>query len=155
MTILATGYEIRPLQDQELTGCYSLGDSFFEEGSLPGSIDRVVCLENWQKVISNGMGVILGGFDGDELCGIISGLIYPDFNDGILIASEMFWYVRPDKRSTGVGMELFRNFESWGKDNGAKRILMVHLKDLMDERLKRLYLSMGYRELETHYVKEV
>lgn len=85
--------------------------------------------------------------------GMLGFLQYPDINDGETVITETFWYVLPQHR--GDGLKLLRKFEDVAKERGAKRVIMGHLKALMPEALSHLYTRLGYKELETTYIKDV
>ena len=80
-------------------------------------------------------------------------MLYPDLYSGDLIATEFFWFVRAEVR--GQGLKLYYAFEAWARARHCAQIRMVHLLDLMPERLAKVYRRLGYEPAETHYVKEL
>jgi GNAT superfamily N-acetyltransferase len=132
----------------------ALGVSFFAEGKLPGALDTAVAERNWRMLIESGAGAIFAirGADG-RVVGALGALIYPDLNDGALVATEAFWYVLPEHR--GSGLRLLQTFETWAQARGARRLIMVHLSGLMPDKLETFYQRRGYRAIEKHYLKEV
>jgi GNAT superfamily N-acetyltransferase len=132
----------------------ALGALFFAEAGLPGRLDASVAEQSWRSLLGGGFGAIWAIEDsGGSYIGGLGALIYPDMNDGRLVATEAFWYVRPECR--GGGLRLLQVFEDWAKARGVSRLMMVHLQNLMPESLSRLYVRRGYRPLETHYMKEL
>lgn len=145
--------DIRPLRIDDLPAAAALGRFFYEEGALPGVLVPEVFIATWTHMLSSGNGVIFGKFAGDELVGFLGGVIYNDPNDGELVASEFFWFIRKEYR--GGGIALLDAFEEWAKGMGAKRIVMVHLTNLMPESLGAFYRRRGYSPIEVHYMMEV
>lgn len=144
---------IRLLEINELPLAYELGLEFYKEGKLPGALKKEVFISTWTRLISTKMGVIFGLFD-DKFIGMIGGFVFPDPNDGALVATEMFWYV--DKQYRGIGgIKLLKKFEKWAVSVKAKRLIMVHLADLMSDKLKRFYNKQGFSSTEVHYIKEL
>lgn len=146
---------IRELTFAELTLCLRIAPLFFIEGLLPGKFNEDVFIQTWEKLYSINIGKIHGAFNGDNLCGAIGGIIFPDPNTGEIIATEMFWYVAADFRKGTQGLRLLNCFENWAIKEGAKRIIMVHLNNLQSDRLSVFYKRKGYSPIETHYIKEV
>lgn len=146
---------IKRLKSGQLGAIASMGRQFYAEGSLPGGFVTSVFLNTWQQFLSNGMGAVFALLKDGAAVGAIGGALYPDPNDGALVATEFFWFVDAENRGTRGGIGLFGAFESWAKGCGAKRITMVHLTGLMPEKLTRFYERNGFREVETHFVKEV
>jgi len=108
----------------------------------------------WTGLIESGAGVIFfcAGEDGDWT-GMIGGMAYPDIYSGVMTASEMMWFVREGHR--GQGVKLYRAFESWAREHGCKLIRMVHLLDVMPEKVARFYKSVGFAPIEMHYQKDL
>lgn len=146
-------YIVGQASESDIESIAMIGKSFYGEGSLPGRFNADVFANSWHSFIDSGSGVIFHLSLYGEIVGAIGGLIYPDPNDGDLVASEFFWYV--EKGHRGHGLELLYKFEDWAKSSGAKRIIMVHLSSLMPEAIKKIYQRNGYSELETSYIKSL
>lgn len=89
----------------------------------------------------------------NAIIGVIAGFVasYPLNEEKVF--QEAIWYVRKGYRTHGV--KLLRALESWCWRRGIKKVVMVHMANSMPEKLKRFYESLGYRPLETHYIKEI
>lgn len=129
----------------------ALGASFYEEGKLPGRFDAAYWQRSWTELLQNGVGVIFGLWHDEMIVGALGGVLFPDPNTGEPVATEFFWYVRPEAR--GAGLKLLPEFERWAVEAGAARVHMVHLLKLAPEKLGRLYQRRGYTPTETLYVK--
>lgn len=81
--------------------------------------------------------------------GMIGMVIYPNPISGERTAGEVFWWVAPDARGSGV--ELLARAEAWAKAHGARKIQMV----APNARVARLYERRGYRYLETVLQREI
>lgn len=127
---------------------HSVSGFMTESKHSPFNIDKSI--ESWKQFIASGAGTMLiyGDFQG-----ALGGFYYPDPHRNCLVASEFFWYVKPESR--GGGTRLLDAFEEWAKNKGCDRIIMTHLSDSMPQSLKRFYERRGYEELETNYIKEV
>lgn len=139
--------------EQELNEVVRLGEQFHREAKLPGEFSFDAAKATWDKFLAAGFGVIFTLREGDEVIGALGGILFPDPNSGELWATELFWYVKPEFR--GSGLKLLAEFEAWAKHRGAKRITMVHLINSMPEKLHRIYTMRGYSPVEVHYIKEL
>jgi GNAT superfamily N-acetyltransferase len=95
------------------------------------------------------MGVILGAWDGDSLCGVLGLALAPSLSDGTLYAQECFWFMDPPRR--GAGGKLLKAGEEWAWRYGAEYLMMVGLstsKATVGTFLRR----RGYQAMETRYV---
>jgi GNAT superfamily N-acetyltransferase len=138
----------------ELGECVPLIEAFFDAASPPGTFRPAVFLATWDQLFAAGIGVIFGLRNEErKLQGIFGAMKYPDPNTGEMVANEMFWWVQPEAR--GQGRSLLEAYEAWAGEQGARYLTMVHLSNSMPERLRKLYERRGYRESETHYIKEI
>lgn len=144
---------VRELTVEEIKLAPPLGQEFYATGAIPGKLIPEVFTLSWTRFYAADFGRIFGLFNGDELVGVLGGILYPDSNDGVLVATEMFWFVASKHRGTVGSLRLFDAYEKWAKERGAGRIAMIHLQALAPETLEKLYLRKGYRKLESHYVK--
>jgi len=141
---------IRKATIEDLPKMINLAEEFYASSEFLDRFDLNVFVSNWANFINIGIGVIwiLNNFDG-----CLGAIKYPDVNNGKLVATEFFWFVSLGKRKEGI--KLLIEFEKWAKDEGCKRIIMGYLKDLMPEKIESFYKKMGYRAMETNYIKEI
>lgn len=110
--------------------------------------------QTWAAFIQSGAGVIFANEQDGEIAGALGGVCHRDPNNyDDIVAAELFWFVREQYR--GVGISLYREFEAWAQSMGAASIQMVHLSDVMPEKVKAFYLREGYVEAETRYIKKL
>lgn len=121
-------------------------------GYSTGEWDADHWANTWMSLIDMGIAHVFALKEEDKLVGTIGLIFSRSAEDNVLCANEAFWYVQPESR--GKGLQLLAEAEAWAKMNGVKRFTMVHLKDSMPDKLRRLYGRMGYKEIETHYMKE-
>lgn len=66
------------------------------------------------------------------------------------VATEIAWWVEPDKRQGKVGFELLEAFEYWASNlAGCSMVTMTSL----DDKLGRFYEKKGYKLCERAYMK--
>lgn len=82
--------------------------------------------------------------------GFIMGLATPFPFGPYRMASESAWWVSPEFRKLGVGLDLLNAFEYWAKEKaGCSFITMVGLSKGLD----KLYNAKGYKLYEHAYMK--
>jgi GNAT superfamily N-acetyltransferase len=87
-----------------------------------------------------------------ERVGLIAGLCEPHpFNPALLVATELWWWVRPDARGSSAGGRLFQAFESWAESQGAGAIAVTleFTSPLADAALER----RGYLPVERQFLR--
>ena len=90
-----------------------------------------------------------------KIVGVIAGAIttYPLNNEKVF--QEALWYIQEKYRKQGYGIALLMALERWCQRNDVAKIVMAHTGNFMAKELEKLYLKMGYKYLETHYIKGV
>lgn len=144
---------ISVLQVPELNKLIPLAKAFIAESTEDIPFNEEHFIKTWEQVYLSKNGSILKYEKDGEIIGALGYLVYPDFLSGELKATETFWFIKPEFR--GCGFKLLDEFEKVSKELGVKRIMMAHLKHLMPDKLKSVYLKRGYREIETQYEKVV
>ena len=90
----------------------------------------------------------------DEVCqGILSGTMLRSPNNGSGIFQEVIWYVNKPFRRYGV--QLLRVVENTLKSIGVSTMIMVALENSKSSKLKTFYERLGYKPMETHYVRNL
>jgi hypothetical protein len=110
----------------------------------------------WSHVIETGRSLCFIDERDGEARGFLLGMVGPDLYSGRPTALEQFWYVR--KTVTGLGasilaMKLLEAFNLEAQVRGCVRAFVGHWHS--GPNLARVYGRLGYRELETHFVKEL
>lgn len=82
--------------------------------------------------------------------GMLVGIALP-FSKGI-IATDVLWFVDPDKRKNGIGGELLDVFEAWAKHIGANIVGMTSLNPYLG---RQFFEARGYKFSELSYMKEI
>lgn len=144
---------VRELKISELDKLNGIAKRFFESSEFLDTFDMKVFKNSWANLLDSGIGVIFVLILDEEIHGVIGGIKYPDLNNGTMCATECFWFV--DEAQRGRGLGLLKKFEMWAARHDCKKIIMVHLSDLMPDAVKKIYIRKGYKEMETHYVREV
>ncbi len=141
---------IRRMDISEIDKLTDGAKEFFKESStFKGEFCPEIFMSTWEFLYKTDQGIIFVLDNEGEIAGGIGGMAIPDCITGILSATEAFWYTRKEHR--GQGLRLLTAYEAWAKERGCKKVRMVHLSDLMPDRLRRFYEKRGYREIETTY----
>lgn len=101
------------------------------------------CIESDMLSVLEVDGVVQG-FAG----GIIGTLL---FNRNIKSGTELAWWVDPDHRELGSGIELLAHIEGLARLRGVKHWNMVYQTASMPEVVKAIYEKMGYTQNEIVY----
>jgi hypothetical protein len=83
--------------------------------------------------------------------GLLYGLIAKSLINERLVFQEVIWYVNEAYRGTGVNF--FKEVERQLREMGVSLIIMAVLENSKTEKLKNLYEGLGYKKMETHYVR--
>lgn len=95
-------------------------------------------------------------FDDGGIVGFVSLLVYPHmFRPDVKVCQEMFWWVEPDNRSSGVGRSLMHAAEAYAADSGAEVMLMLAIEGPGRAAAEKIYAKGGYRPLESSHVKRL
>lgn len=107
----------------------------------------------WGELLRTQPAVVFLHESDGEITGAIGGLVHPNIYGRELIAEEFFWFIEPQHR--GGGVQLYRRFEAWAREQCAEWIQMAHLRDLMPSKVARFYEREGYTAIETRYEKRL
>jgi Acetyltransferases len=100
-------------------------------------------------------GVVLVASLRGELVGVAGLILTPYmFNNNIIGAHEVVWWVEPEAQGMGVGKELLLAIEPECKSRGATIVQMVHLSNSPPQ-AAGLYLKLGFDHSECCFTKVV
>jgi len=141
------------LDSSEISKLIPLAMEFIAESGEDIPFNAEHFKATWETLLASKAGHIIKCEKNGEIVGALGFLVYHDILSGELKASETFWFMKPSYRGSGV--KLLEEFEYTAKNMGVKRIMMAHLKNLMPEKIKSVYLSRGYKEIETQYERVI
>lgn len=75
-----------------------------------------------------------------ELAGVILGMIYQPLYSPAREASEVHFWVHPEYRCSGLGVDLLKSYKEWAIAEGACRVNV----SCNDARVERMYNRLGY-----------
>jgi GNAT superfamily N-acetyltransferase len=89
-----------------------------------------------------------------EIAGSVGALAVPLYgNLTVLVGSEMFWWVEPPYRHSGVGKLMLSGIESAAKEAGVKVFSMMALESVEPEKAAAIYDRLGYAPTERAFSK--
>ncbi|MDJ0764854.1 MAG: GNAT family N-acetyltransferase [Myxococcota bacterium] len=147
--------KVRRGKSEDVPAMVELGEVFWEEtpyremdySGEAAAQAALFLLEN---------GIVQVAQDDEDLVGFILLAVGPiPFTTAGLAASELAFYVAPEKRGDGVGQRLLKQAENVARQQGVRRINMVHLGGEMGDAPTQAYEAQGYREGEVLYTKEL
>lgn len=99
--------------------------------------------------------LLLGELDG-EIVGVTSCLLYPlYFSPNYQVAQELWWWLTPKARGSGIGQRMFQEIETWAKNKNARALFMIALEDERAAAMEKVYFRAGFRPLERTFIKEL
>lgn len=149
---------VRPATAADLDRYIELLDDFHQASPMTGVADfnglktrafLSASLENDSILL------LVGELDG-EIVGVTSCLLYPlYFNPDYQVAQELWWWLTPAARGSGVGQAMFKAIEAWAKAKNAKALFMIALEDDRAAAMEKVYCRAGFRPLERTFIKEL
>ena len=140
--------------EQDLEDCLPAAKEFHEVFDPGVKFSPSAFLHYWRWVLSGDSGIMLLAKEHGVVVGGIGGIITKFQTSEVLNFVEMFYWVSESHRGS-LALKLIRKLEKECKKRGAQRIVMACMENSMPERVERLYLSLGYKPMERHFMKEV
>lgn len=128
---------------------------FSYEAKLPGRFNADNFISTIVSLFDSGNLFCFAISEGGEFNGAIGGIVHPDLTSGDKVAMEVFWFMKPEVRSGRDALRLFDSYEQEAKARGCRRVMMVTICGLNDDRISELYKRRGYTEFERHFIKEI
>lgn len=120
----------------------------------PDRLNEIFFCSLWESIIRNGSSLSFIAESGDPtlIDGFLLAMSGPDLYSGKLLGLEQFWYVRGTGfAASRTAMGLLDRFMAQAAERRCVRALVGHWTSGPD--LSRMYERLGFRPLETHFVK--
>jgi GNAT superfamily N-acetyltransferase len=98
-------------------------------------------------------GLFMAMDDEGNIAGLLAGVLSQNVVG--MAAQELMWYVVPEHRKSGVGIELIAMYEEWAKTQGVKLCSMSHYQNDTGDTLSKIFDKKGFKPIEHTYVKEL
>jgi GNAT superfamily N-acetyltransferase len=156
--------EVRAAEVEDLPAIMDMGRQFFDQAwkgifdwdetsvfdTLAGLMSRGILLVAVEDATKKGWGL----YPRFVVVGMIGGTLAPMYFDkSTLIAQELFWWVQPGCR--GSGLKLFKAFEQEARKRGADVVAMNGVESIRGETVGRFYEREGFVCTERTYLKRV
>lgn len=113
----------------------------------PDSI-RFICRESIRQ------GLLIVGERDEKVVGAVGALASPVIaNRDKLFAAELFWWVEPKYRNTGIGLEMLDGIEAAAKTLGVSAFAMMALQGVEHDKAAALYERRGYTLTEHTFMR--
>jgi len=141
--------EIRRMHDRDFEGGVILVTEFVDEAlyEYGAQLDLEQIKATHKQVKKDSFVVV----DGDKVVGILLGRVVKDFCSNTPLYEEILWYMNVNYRR--YGMRLFKYVQQWCIIHGIKRMTMCCMHNSKTEKLFALYKKLGFREMETRFIK--
>jgi GNAT superfamily N-acetyltransferase len=94
--------------------------------------------------------------DPDEIIGLFVATCGPMWFGNDRVAGDLAFYVKPEMRGGWTAVLLVKQFEAWARGDAEAKWLAPGISTRIDhERVRDLYLKLGYRPFGERFLKEV
>lgn len=144
---------IRDALSKDIPQLLLMCEAFWKEGAPFEEYDERHTLDKLKQYLD------MFPFYVSEVDGKLNGMMILVYSDAlcapIKFAAELAWYVVPEARRGGIGIELIKNAEARAIEDGCQAISMAYMTKNMPDVVKSIYEKLGYRESERTYLKRL
>lgn len=144
---------VRPAVDSDIPVIVRMGRSFWAQtffSEIPYCPDSIA----YQCRLMMEYRLLLVGEINGDVIGAVGALAAPLYgNMDYLVASELFWYVEPECRNTGIGKLMLDGIERAAKARGVHSFSMMALEAVEPEKAAAIYRRLGYVATEHAFSK--
>jgi len=122
------------------------GDFTLDESRLLPTILHLIDKDDCLSLVCEDRGKIVGG-----ILAVISQPLFIVEKQ----ATEIAWWIDPDRRGARISIGLIDRFEAWAKDNGCTSAVMHSLLHLKPDAVERIYSRKGFEPREKAFLKMI
>ena len=141
---------IRPATEADVPQIVAMSVHFLDTlyaGALVGSAPHLAAFV--RVLLTRPTACVLVSVEADRVIGMAVVHVYEHPMSGELVASELAWWVEPERRRAGV--RLLRAIEQWARDQGAAVMQMI----APTPRVGAFYTAIGYAPVETLFQRRL
>lgn len=130
-----------------------LADAFLKESGYSLTMNPDKLLANFDHSLSvPDIEIFFLEVDGSVVGMLVGAISQPLFSDDRM-ATELAWYITPEKRGGREAFHLINAYEEWAESQDCSYVTMVDIDTLNS--LEKVYTKKGYTLTEKTYVKEI
>lgn len=142
---------IRQAEEKDFDAILDMCEEFWGHTQFVEDFDRSHTLDMVALSCSHGLLVVA---DDGEIFGFMAAIKSPLLGSRqAWMATELAWYVKPEKRGKLVGVQLVSALERLCIKQEVKYLNLAYMQTSMPETVRKLYERMGYELQETLYTK--
>lgn len=147
---------IREAEATDIPALIAMGRAFAASTPMTARVgfDADALAELFARLIEDEDSALLVA-EADGLIGMLAMLVYPYyFNPAARMGQELFWWVDPEHRRSGVAGRLLGHAEAWARTRGARAVQMIALDESEGDAVAAMYKRRGYAPVERSFLKE-
>jgi GNAT superfamily N-acetyltransferase len=148
-------YKIRDATINDFDQVYGMAKKFYAMTTYPDQIpiDQASSFELFEGLLNTGF--VLVAEEEGRLIGMMGVMIAPFMlNTNHLTATELMWWVEPDKRGSKIALSFLALAEERAQERGCTFLAMTKLRTSPDV-VDRIYTASGYVDSESAYLKRL
>jgi GNAT superfamily N-acetyltransferase len=145
--------KVRPAAEADIADIVRMGRHFWAQTFFK---DITYCPDSiaYQCRLMMEHKLLLMGEVENQVVGSVGALAVPLYgNLSVLVASELFWYVEPEHRNSGIGKLMLDGIEKAAKERGVHVFSMMALESVEPEKAAAIYNRLGYVPTEHAFSK--
>lgn len=140
--------ELRPATKADLPMILVLGEDMYKESRLaqfaPYEPKRVAEILYW--LVNNDGGFLHVSEDEHGINGFMLAILSPAAFGDYWEATELAFYVVPEKRESNIGTQILEAYKDWGKSAGATRIAIQNSSYNDPEPIAKFFVKHGFEK---------
>ena len=144
---------VRDGNQEDFDKCVEYGYKFFQLSSYNSIPYDGESVKRMLNVVTD-QGLFVVAEENGVVVGMAGGITSPAyFNNDYLVGAELFWWVEPEYRDTGVGVKLLVELENRARAADITLWSMMLLETLEPEKSTEIYKKLGYKPAERTFLK--
>jgi len=145
---------IRKATEEDLPIILNMCRTFWKETRYTEEFDPDHTLAMIEMALDHGLLAVVEG--NSEILGFCAAVKSPLLaSREAWMATELAWWINPEHRTNGHGLELLAAMENLARDEGVKYFNVVSMQSSNPESANKLYIKTGYTLNEIVFTKEL